>query len=204
MRKEPGWILVAAFVIALAIGWVLRAHLGSIVSVAMLGALAADFFVPGREAVAPLAGAAESSLPPVLHILLDEHTAIEGLPRAFDPEGDGARALRRFYLTRGFRVFGRAVSRHPDTAESLGATFNFKPLAEIDTSVKPHRLVANAYFEEMLRRGYRLRIHQTDYLDLCPTPSPRLQCVTHGLETPRAVAESGRPLRARIYSLLAM
>jgi len=56
----------------------------------------------------------------------------------------------------------------------------------------------------MLRRGYRLRIHQTDYLDLCPTPSLHLQCVTHGLETPRAVAESGRPLRARVLSLLAM
>ena len=53
-------------------------------------------------------------LPPVVHILLDEHIGIEGL--GGDAAADAMKErLRSFYVNNGFRLFGGAYSEVSST-----------------------------------------------------------------------------------------
>ena len=48
------------------------------------------------------------SLPPYIHIVLDEHTGIEGIPPSFDKNNELSLKLKNKYTGQGFLTFGRA------------------------------------------------------------------------------------------------
>jgi hypothetical protein len=68
----------------------------------------------------------DASLPPYIHIILDEHIGVEGIPPAFDRNNKFSFELKNKYIDQGFLVFGRAYSRFIDTAGSLGSSLNFQ------------------------------------------------------------------------------
>ena len=70
-------------------------------------------------------------------------------------------------LSRGFQLFGRAYSRYGSTNPSLDNLMNFSAEPPKHFLIKP--LGANAYFEEMARRGYRIHVYQSDFLNFCDT-----------------------------------
>ena len=71
------------------------------------------------------AGSGNAEPPLLIHLLLDEHIGVEGLP----PEIPGTRALRPelidFYTSRGFRLFGGAYSQYANTYNSIANLLNF-------------------------------------------------------------------------------
>jgi hypothetical protein len=115
---------------------------------------------------------ANSDLPPVIHLVLDEHMGIEGLP----PEIGGSQALRdelkTFYEEYGFELFARTYSQYARTRNSLAAMLNAQPLADelLEGSKEQRRshLRDNLWFSQLADQGYRIRTYYFDYIDFCP------------------------------------
>jgi hypothetical protein len=110
-------------------------------------------------------------LPVVVHLILDGHIGVEGIPAEIDRDGSESRAIRDLYLKHGFRVFGRAYSRYYRTHNSIPAVLNFDRPAVIQEYVTSNgpdwTLEANRYFQEMTDKGYAIRVVQSTYLDYC-------------------------------------
>jgi hypothetical protein len=156
----------------------------------------------------------------VLHIVLDEQIGIEGIPARFDPDGQIAEKMRSFYLAHGFQLFGRAYSRYYNSNDSIANLLNFSHNLQPSSHYQSNfdagmSMQRNAYFDTMTRRGYRLQVYQSDYMDFCwleRTKGERVAaaaaCHEYALETissiehaPLAVREKGRLILAMFSRL---
>ena len=137
---------------------------------------------------APPAAAAGQG-PAILHLILDEHIGIEGAA--------GTRIRREltdFYLSRGFTLFGRAYSQHFHTINAIPHLLNFgAPPASAEPPEEGMRLAANAWFSALARRGYRIDVHQSEFLDFCGHPAVRA-CASY--YSPRLDVLAATPLGA--------
>lgn len=150
----------------------------------------------------------DESLPPRLHVVLDEHIGIAGLPT--DLEGGAALAaeLRNFYAERGFRVHERAYSQYDRTPSSLANLLNLSSVPRVGhyfaNHEPPFELMKNGYFSQLHQEGYALRVSQSDYLDFCSaSPVPLENCSTYPvyslrsvLDQPLSAWQAGRFIRA--------
>lgn len=177
----------------LPLAWMLRRHLAEIATAAFAAILLSTLLLPGAptapESVAPGGKApSRADLPPVLHLVLDEHAGLEGISPRIEGGADLRGRLRAFYGDRGFRLYTKAYSRHAETAASLAHTLNPPdPEAEIAGGLLVRdginfRLARNRYFERLQDAGYRLRITQTKYLDFCGALD-RIPAVCRTIET---------------------
>jgi hypothetical protein len=116
--------------------------------------------------------AAGPDLPVLIHIVLDEHMGIEGLP----PEIDGSQALRdelkAFYHDYAFELSARAYSRYVKTRNSLAAMLNARPPADerlpAGKEQRNDDLRDNLWFRHLADQGYRIRTYYFDHVDFCP------------------------------------
>jgi len=144
-------------------------------------------------------GQGTASLPVVLHLVVDEHIGVEGIPQEFDPEGIHAENLRDAYADRGFRVFGRAFSQYYNTWVSLPHVFNFDHTADKDYAIKRtqgwasgFQLTKNRYLNRMQNMGYRIQVYQTEFLEFRESENVTIsKCTTYGLETLSSIERSG-------------
>ena len=154
--------------------WFLRRHLSRITVLVAGAMLLGTLVMPGRAQIryagTPLAEPVENSdLPFMLHLVLDEHIGIEGLPRQFDPDRAVADEIRDSYLDKGFRVFGRAYSNYYLTLLSLSNMMNFT-VSDDPGQYLPYPpdytqvLKKNAWFQLLRDKGYRIHILQTEYI----------------------------------------
>ena len=112
----------------------------------------------------------DESLPPYIHIILDEHIGIEGIPPSFDKNNKFSLKLKKKYIDQGFLVFGRSYARFSDSSLSFASFLNFQsndnpelnrvtvesgdgfrptPLAKDSLGFRP-----NALFKTLGNRGY--------------------------------------------------
>ena len=148
--------------------------------------------------------------PATLHLLLDGHIGIEGIPKDL-PQGERVRDnLLRFYEKWGFRVFGRAYSPYFMTLNSIGSSVN----AEVSTSDFEHatagqrtgrrfQLLKNEYFRSVREAGAGIRVYQSDYVDFCSglQPSPEL-CVTYAADSFSSIRNVALPSLAKSRLIL--
>lgn len=158
--------------------WVLREHSTKILSVIFITLIALTILTADPSAnrvtreVGP-AAASEGDAPLFIHLLLDEHIGVEGLPR----EIHGARELRAelidFYTGHGFRLFGGAYSQYANTFNAVPNLLNFasrdvnRPYLVSGNGEREWRLKESAYFKMLQDRGYRLHVYQSTYMELC-------------------------------------
>lgn len=119
---------------------------------AVVGALGVGGSGGADEEAGPLPPT-RSTAPVMLHLIMDEHIGIAGLPADNPASRAMAERLRDFYVGRGFRLYGRAYSRYfntPDAIPDMLATRGGK-----------------GYFAALRQAGYRLNVHQSGFLDLC-------------------------------------
>ncbi len=211
---ERDGILWGTFGASLVVGWLLRRQLASVGTVVLVVLLISSAVLPpGRVAAItypveqPAPG--DPSLPHFLHIILDEQIGVEGIPAEFDPDGRHTRALRSFYLDRGFQVFGRSYSRYFDTAPSLSNLFNFETGAvsgKHDLRVGTgFSLTNNAYFDLMTERGYQIHIYQTDFFDFCQSEGANIaSCFTHRIESIKSIEAAPLSIAEKIRVVLSM
>ncbi len=149
-----------------------------------------------------LAAPAASRLPVVLHLILDEHIGLDGLPADLPQAQATKHRLAAFYESRGFYTFPRAFSQHFKTRYSLAHLFNFA--TRLDPGlVRPspgrfeHEMARNAYLTSLQRRGYRPRVYQPTFVDLCPAPRSPGACYTYEPSTIRAIEHQPLSVAAR-------
>ncbi len=129
--------------------------------------------------------------PRLIHIVLDEHIGLEGIPTDL-PEGVTVKKqLREFYEKYGFTTFGGAYSRYFHTVNSLPNLLNFSSASKarmyIGQDDSPNKLLQNTYFERLSQAGYRLNVwwgHHVDYCSHSPVPIDNcIQVPAEGLKT---------------------
>lgn len=117
--------------------------------------------------------AAPRTIPPVVHLILDEHLGIGG----FRAIGDTLTAdfLTDFYVRRGFDVYVGAYSRFDVTRRSIASVLSLGAVDEA-TLLTPERegepapFAANPYFARLAGAGHSIMVYQSANLDFCRTP----------------------------------
>jgi hypothetical protein len=173
-----------------AVLWLLREHAPAIVSAIFVTLIAFTLLTadPSSQRITnqPGAKARDSNAPLLIHLVLDEHIGIEGLP----PEIEATRQLRgeliEFYSSRGFRLFGGAYSQYANTFNAIGNLLNFAERGVNHSFLRPGTdgrtwdLSDSAYFSMLQQRGYQLHVYQSNYVDLCNVKDVRpWNCLTY-------------------------
>jgi hypothetical protein len=133
----------------------------------------------GRTRASALAASspARADLPPLVYIVLDEAMGVDGLEVA--PGGEAlARDLREQLTRHGFRVYGRAFSRHFASSRSIPDTLNFdfrdnswsQPLTHHENGK-----VRSTLFERLAQDGYQVVSYGTPHIDVCFTVASRCE-----------------------------
>ena len=121
-----------------------------------------------------------SAEPPIIHIVLDEHIGIEGIPVDIPGGEDLKEEIMAFYRHYGFRLYGGAFSHWSETQYALGATLNAQMVPDglIRPSEDPRAeffLTQNRWFDTLSDEGFNIRVYQTDYLDLCLSEASHIE-----------------------------
>jgi len=120
----------------------------------------------------------DSSLPPVVHIVLDGFIGIAGLPPY--PASEIIRdKILAFMEANHFHLFSHAYSRYAVTSESLDATLNYRHDGEGVAAYggqdfSAYIMKENAVFSAMEALDYRLNVYQTNHLGLCQSNPDKL------------------------------
>jgi hypothetical protein len=186
--------------------WLLREHAAAIISVIFVTLIAFTLLTVDSSFQritnrAGTAAARSSNEPLLIHLVLDEHIGVEGLP----PEIAAARQLRgeliEFYTSRGFRLFGGAYSQYANTENAIANLLNFAErgvshsFLQKGTAGREWQLNDSAYFSMLQQRGYQLHLYQSTYMDLCDANGQRPRnCLTYPVASLRSVQDL--PLRA--------
>jgi hypothetical protein len=120
---------------------------------------------------------ASNGQPPFVYIVVDEAMGIAGLELA--PGGRQlADRLRALFSRHGFRLYGRAFSRHYVSARSIPDTLNFDfddtswgPLLRHDDDGK----VTSPLFERLSQQGMEVVSYGTPHIDLCFSVASRCE-----------------------------
>lgn len=169
-------LLAAAIVLAGALAcWVLRQNLSIILTVVFGIFILSTLFIHEHRydlgAFFERPGEADKALPPIVHIVLDEHIGIEGLPADVPGGAELKDDVMAFYDKYGFSLHGGAFSHSSRTTHSLAAMFNGQSYPDAATAFEQTdsglRLKRNAWFDRLEERGYRIRIYQNSWLDYC-------------------------------------
>jgi hypothetical protein len=188
----------AAALLVFLVCLVLRRHVALVIAVALCVLVTAT--------LVPRAALARSDLPVIVHLVLDEHIGIDGIPAEL-PESAAFRSwLTRTWVEAGFRVHAGAYSQYTDSRNSMANLLNFTSLESdwahlAEGRTNPFVLSDSAYFRHLAGLGYRLRVYQSDYMDFCRVPGvPYAGCFAYRANSVGALA--GIPLgvfeRARL------
>ncbi len=179
---------------------VLRARLAALVCVMGVGLMASTLILPvsSTEHVweRSIAGEPRADLPPVLHLILDEQIGVDSIPIEFDPDRRHADALRDFYIDRGFDVYGGAYAISTTSYISISNIMDWNidhPLLGRTRGIFKHVVLKeHAYFDAMTEAGYRIVVHQSDYLEFCSEAKDAaiVRCSTYPLETIAAIRDA--------------
>jgi hypothetical protein len=116
--------------------------------------------------------------PAILHIILDEHIGLEGMP-VMGPDGVKLRdELRATYLGAGFSVFGRAYSEHMHTVNAIPSVLNYGRTRTLKHSFTGVAIGPTEHVRFLSKAGYAVNIFQSDFADLC-TGAPYSRCTTY-------------------------
>ena len=108
--------------------------------------------------------------PRIIHLILDEHIGIEGIPTDIEGGLAAKNLITRFYLKHGFQLSGGAFSRFYYTHNSLGNMLNFSVESDSSALISgrgPFNLLRNKYFELLSERKYRIEVLTSGWVDLC-------------------------------------
>ena len=204
--------LILCTIIALQVlFWPLRRALSRIATITFGVIILGTLLIPPE---APAIGetrnrtvAADPDLPPVVHLILDEHIGIEGLPADIPGARELQRDIKAFYKEFGFTLFGRAFSHYNFTTVSLSYMMNGGAASQAKSYVKRlagNRLVhRNKWFEKLSERGYRIRVYQSDFLDFCTSKNTAVDfCFVYPANSIRALIGTEFPVGARIHLIL--
>jgi Sulfatase len=186
----------------------LRRHLDTIV-IAVFGTMVvASVALPsGVPAMAFKAGESSAELkdlPPVIHIVLDEHIGLAGLPPDFEASQEARQIVAATY--KDFALYSHAYSRYDETKYSLASLVNGDrgPNVVHLLGEQPYSAVMkqNAWFDTLKTEGYSVRVYQSAWLDMCSESSAVDSCFTATPFSLDAVQRSSLSTTQRLRALV--
>ena len=183
--SDGPWLTII-FLVATVVMFVLRGREGQLLVPVLATVLAVSALQSSPTATPrPLpASTARPDLPVIVHLILDEHIGIEGMSAGRMDTVAGE--LRASLESRGFLLFGGAYSQHVNSNYSISHLLNYEHGRYRDELVGPGsagfrwQLQSNPYLEQAAHSGYRLRVYQPEYMNLCtPALLDRAQCYTY-------------------------
>lgn len=207
---EGAWLGVAMIVISLALVavFLLHQHVSKILIVVFGTMLISTIFLHTRffqalDAEEPVVQTSITNKPVIVHLVLDEHIGMAGIKAAFPLGERHTTDLATFYLKNEFRLFGNAYSQYFDTHTSLASTFNVNAEAAPEELASRFRnkyiLNKNEYFDTWAKRGYKINILQSSYLDMCSNGVSNISaCVTYKHDSFDDKAISSLPMSERL------
>ena len=208
---DTGKIICA--VTAFLFAWFARSHAPKILSVTfsvfIITTLVfpSDQLKPTYKEYGAISGQAD--LPPIVHLILDGHTGVEGIPQNIAGGPQLKKGLISFYADNGFRLYGNAYSHHSITLNSIPSLLNFDADIKVDKSYTQeiatdyeYEWLRNKYFEKMSALGYRIKVYQSTYLDYCQGNFRIASCYTYPLFSTRFLDDLSLKLDSKIWVLL--
>jgi hypothetical protein len=121
----------------------------------------------------------------ILHIILDEHIGIEGIPTNL-PDGARLKAeLQSFYRANGFVLYGRAYSEYLHTINAVPNVMNYGKQLARSGSRNGVDVGPTVHFQKLADQGYRLKILQSSFAEFC-AGTPFADCTTYSASSPTA------------------
>jgi len=118
------------------------------------------------------ANAAHHPLPRIIHLILDEHVGVEGIPTGLESGQAIKDKILGFYQQYGFYVYGKAFSHYASTYNAVPNALNFSAEAEnrpfLTGTHFPFKLQSNKYFTILSQRHYQVNVHGSGTIDFCP------------------------------------
>jgi hypothetical protein len=108
----------------------------------------------------------------LVHLILDEHIGLDGIPDSVPRGPEMREQLRKFYVGSGFRVFAGAYSESLHTinaiprALSLDAGGAWEKRGRSGTT-----LDSNPYFDMLQSMGFSIDVAQSDWINYCAHPA---------------------------------
>ena len=110
----------------------------------------------------------------ILHIILDGHIGVEGIPVDVEGGAELKKKLREFYSNWGFRLYGKIYSPYLFTANSIPAMLNGKyskadlnDIVQSENSLYYLQLDNNRYFLDAKNSGLEISVIQSEHLNFC-------------------------------------
>ena len=172
-------LLFSVFAASGVFAWFLRESSSQVLTVVFATILVSAELLPaGGEGDDPAAGGPEIAvrpeLPSVVHLILDEHIGVEGIPMDVPGGPEIKQFIKSFYLENGFRLYGKAFSEYYRSLDSLSVVVNYDTNrfeSRLNRAVgQGYELLKNDYFLAMRKVGYKINVYQTDYLNFCTDP----------------------------------
>jgi hypothetical protein len=145
---------------------VVLVYLAVVLSVDAVKALAAPVrsFIEGAEVTS-----GKSDVQRVVYIVFDELIGLEGFPSDVEGSLQAKRDLEEVLLSNNFTVYPFAFSNYRRTRDSLPSIVNNRLLnfteEYYDEDEGKDGLKKNLLFETYRKRGYAIRVYQSDYID---------------------------------------
>lgn len=147
--------------------------------------------------------------PRLIHLILDEHQGIEGIPLDTDYARKLKDKIKGIYQRYGFMLYGGAYSHYFETVDSIPNLVNFS--AERVSRIlvtgerPPYHLPQNRYFQFLKSMGYRIHVIDGDFLDFCSSPDAQPQfCTKYRWATLSNVAKLDDPVLTKAATVLAV
>ena len=207
-----GMLIAVAILFALGVlTWLIRDGAGTILCTAFGVILVSVLVLPTDTVESGVRfdrpTASRSDLPPVVHIVLDEHIGLDGVPADIE----GGKQLRAFiadfYSRNGFALYDRTFSAFAETHYSLASLLNGvidppAPNVLRQTGVR-FQLLENDWFRRLEQRGYRIRVYQNEYLDFCSIEGESIShCYVYPARDVAFLADQGFSARTKATLLL--
>ena len=204
-----GALGVGLFLVLCLLCWLLRQHLGTIVAAIFGTIILSSVLLPvsgdGKTAEAGALPQKLNNLPPVVHLILDEHIGLAGLPPELPESAEAARIIEANFAD--FALYNRAFSRFAETRFSLGSLMNNGVGTDVvkllDDEEIGFTLKENVWFDRLKEMGYAVRVYQSAWLDMCSESASVDSCYTYPLYSPDSVQRSSLSLGERLQVLLA-
>jgi hypothetical protein len=110
----------------------------------------------------------------VVHLILDEHIGVAGLPADLPGLGTMKSRLESFYTSRGFDLWTHAYSHYASSQDAIPSILNGRLVEQAGgffEGMKTRDLRENRLFDIYQGRGLALSVYQSRYINYCAHPS---------------------------------
>ena len=149
-----------------------------------------------------------NSPPRLIHIILDEHIGMDGIPTDMSIGKAVKEQLTSFYRKYGFRLSAGAFSHYYDTHHSIPNALNFSkedsPGAYVTSGPGSwsHIILRNSYFEVLAKMGYHIHVLSPQSMDYCSQSPVRIRnCYNYQAARMNAIADLEIPVSDKIRIL---